>query len=123
LPIFFFTLEISFCLFHFGKSLYKKVVSLGLSEKYNTDKNFKLLLKCFNSLAFVPPHSVIKEFEKLKQKLLKEYQEQNVKMVVVYFEQTYIKGHTFTIGKLNGFERVLANISLTKIRLKDLIMA
>jgi hypothetical protein len=90
-------------------------VLIWVPKKYNTDKNFKLSLKCFNSLIFVCPHSVIKEFENLKQKLLKEYPEKNVKMFVVYFEQTYITAHTLTIEKWIGYERVLADTYLQKI--------
>ena len=42
------------CLFHFGQSIWRWIQNKGLVTEYKTNKNFKISIKLFLNLAFVP---------------------------------------------------------------------
>jgi hypothetical protein len=47
------------CLFHMGQSLYRHIQRNNiLNHLYTHDENFQISMKCFQSLAFVPPEEV-----------------------------------------------------------------
>ncbi|XP_068234088.1 uncharacterized protein [Palaemon carinicauda] len=53
------------CLFNLGQSLYWKITDLGLREKYNTESDFFLKVRCFSALAFIPVAGVEEAYEEL----------------------------------------------------------
>ena len=72
------------CLFHLGQSCWRKICELGQREKYNTNADFAIKIKCFTALAFVPPEHVVTSFEELSD------DEEVPAEFVAYFESTYI---------------------------------
>ena len=53
------------CIFHLGQSIWRKISALGYSARYNTDEDFKLKIKSFCALAFLPIVDVVEAFENL----------------------------------------------------------
>ena len=51
--------------FHFGQSLYRKVVEIGLKVQYQEDENLKKYVKKIISLALVPTDKVQDVFVEL----------------------------------------------------------
>ena len=72
------------CLFHMSQSCWRKLSEIGMQKRYNTDDNFKLLMKSFCALAFLPTSAVIPAFEKLVDC------DEIPSAFVSYFEYTYI---------------------------------
>jgi transposase-like protein len=54
--------EIGTCLFHFAQNIFRKIGTLGYINKNKNDYNFRLMLKCLNSLTFVPISKMYEEF-------------------------------------------------------------
>ena len=42
------------CFFHFKQSMWRRITELGLTITYNSDSNYRKLLKLPQALAFVP---------------------------------------------------------------------
>ena len=57
--------EMTGCLFHLAKNLYRKVVELGLKVTYETNSEFNQSIKSFTALAFLPPNHVLDGFLEL----------------------------------------------------------
>lgn len=55
------------CFFHLGQSLYRQVQSLGHSDRYLNDDDFREHVKMIAALAFVPPNHVVDAFELLEE--------------------------------------------------------
>ena len=47
--------DLTGCLFHLAKNLYKKVVELGHKVTYEMSSEFNQCIKFFTALAFLPP--------------------------------------------------------------------
>lgn len=73
------------CLYHLSQNIYRKVQSLGLQEKYQTDAEFSLLMRMIPALAFVPIDEIINVFEELQEAMSPEGIP-----VLDYFEDSYI---------------------------------
>ena len=73
------------CLYHLSQNIYRKVQSLGLQERYQTDAEFSLLMRMIPALAFAPIHEVINVFEELQEAMSPEGIP-----VLDYFEYSYI---------------------------------
>jgi len=59
--------QISGCLFHLGKSIYRHIEKLpAVDARYCNDEEYKLSLKRLQALSFVEPRDVIAYFETLK---------------------------------------------------------
>ena len=59
------SLNIKGCLFHLSQWCWRKIYELGCRNQYNTDDEFKLLMKSFCALAFLKTDKVISAFEQL----------------------------------------------------------
>ena len=57
--------DLTGCLFHLAKNLYKKVVEFGLKAIYETNSGFNQSIKCFTALALLPTSHVIDGFFEL----------------------------------------------------------
>jgi hypothetical protein len=77
--------KIQGCLYHLSQNIYRKVQSLGLQERYQTDAEFSLLMRMIPALAFVPIDEVINVFEELQEAMSPEGIP-----VLDYFEDSYI---------------------------------
>ena len=73
------------CLYHLSQNIYRKVQSLGLQEKYQSDSDFSLLMRMIPALAFVPLVKVVEVFEELQEAMPEEGLP-----VLDYFEDAYI---------------------------------
>lgn len=58
--------SVYYCLFHFGQCVIRRLRTLGLIKFYKNDEKYRIYMKMFCSLAFVPPTKVLHEFKKLK---------------------------------------------------------
>lgn len=76
--------SISTCLFHFGQNIYRKVCEFGFKQKYHTDDEFSIKIRCLCALAFLPVDDVTEGFEELTE------DEDIPQEIVSYFEATYI---------------------------------
>ena len=59
------TIEVSGCFFHFGQSLFRKIVEIGLKKQYQEDDDLKKFVKKIISLALVPKDHVQDVFVEL----------------------------------------------------------
>ena len=48
------------CFFHFAQSLYRKIQSEGLQQRYSNDPEFSLQLRMLAALAMVPENDVVR---------------------------------------------------------------
>lgn len=104
--------NIYFCLFHFGQCIWRKIQKFGLSKLYLEDQDFRLFLKCFSSLAFVPVYKVEHEFEKLKNKAI-TYKNDNLTRFVNYFEKNFVMSKKYPAFSWSAYGRVKYNLDLT----------
>ena len=81
------------CYFHFRQSLYRKIQTLGLQQKYASDLEFSHNMKKYASLAFVPPDDVQEAFASLKSSMQVEVDEK-LGNYSSYVEKTYIGTQT-----------------------------
>lgn len=80
--------NVSGCFFHLNQAIVRKVNSLGLKRKYETEVEFSLLVKSIPSLAFVPQDEVVERFEDLAG-LFED--EPSVNDFLTYFKNNYIE--------------------------------
>ena len=104
--------QLFFCLFHFGQIIWRKVQKLGLANIYIKNADFRLYIKCFTSLAFVPPENVLNEFKKLQEKS-KEFNFPEVICFIEYFEKNFIKNCKYERLSWNAYERLMDGTDLT----------
>ena len=104
--------KIHFCLFHLGQSIWRKIQNLSFSQLYIQNTNFRLLVKCFLSLAFVPLEFLSEEYTKLIKKSL-EFKDVDMNPFIKYFEKNYIKSKKYPLEAWNAFDRVKNGINLT----------
>ena len=103
---------IYFCLFHFGQCIWRKLQKLGLSKDFLHNVEFRLFIKCFTSLAFVPVNSVEAEYKKLLKKSF-GFKEINLTSFCMYFEKNFLKGTKYPIESWNAYDRIMENIPMT----------
>ena len=58
--------RLSGCHYHFGQSLWRKLQSYGLAERYRNDRRFKRLVRRFMSIGFLPTLLVRNNFNLLR---------------------------------------------------------
>ena len=104
--------NVYFCLFHLGQCLWRKIQKLGLSKLYFENSNFRLYMKCFSSLAFVPTEYIEQEFEKLKQRA-SEYESDKLSEFIIYFEKNFIRSMKYPLFSWNANQRLNNNVELT----------
>lgn len=76
------------CLFHFGKIIWRRVQTEGLSRKYGNDEDFSMQIRMLKSLAFVPPEEISNYFKELQKVFDKD-----AKTVGKWFQKNYITGN------------------------------
>jgi hypothetical protein len=75
------------CFYHLSQSIYRKVQTSALQERYAWDEAFSLAVRLLTALAFVPPEHVVDAFERVQENLPAE-----TEPISDYFEDTYIVG-------------------------------
>lgn len=90
------TSNISCCFFHLSQSVIRKVTELGLKVRYETVRDFQMLVKSLPSLAFVPVDELSEVYEQLAAAFPDE---PTCNDLLTYFESTYIRGPR--IGRQN----------------------
>ena len=77
--------QIQFCFFHMSQSVWRHVQSSGNTHNYNSDLNFRELIRMLLATAFLPVEDVPTAFELLQGMASEESQP-----IFNYFEDTYI---------------------------------
>lgn len=91
-----FTPSIHGCSFHYMKSIYQRIVKLGLKKEFFSNNIFRSLVKKFMHLCYLKKNTILEQFNVIKNTILKnEHKFNNViynKMLefLVYFESTWI---------------------------------
>ena len=80
--------EVSGYFFHFGQSLYWKVVEIGLKVQYQEDENLKKYVKKFISLALVPMDKVQDVFVELCESERPDYD--SIDQFLDYMTEAYV---------------------------------
>jgi hypothetical protein len=104
------SLEIRGCFFHFCQSIYRKVNTIGFSETYKTNDNFKLWVRGLMSLALVPLDRFDEAFRNI---ISKKTKIKDIFVLIDYFKTTWISGnfspsmwnHFFNIGPRTNNKR------------------
>jgi hypothetical protein len=73
------------CFYHLSQSVYRKVQTSALQERYAWDEAFSLAVRLLPALAFVPPEHAVDAFERVQENLPAE-----AEPISDYFEDTYI---------------------------------
>lgn len=86
--------HICLCLFHFGQSLYRKVIEVGLQAQYNMeDSPVKRWVLSAIGLAFVPCEDVVETFLQLQDEIDEENDDMiRLEDIAEYLDRTYIRG-------------------------------
>lgn len=77
------------CHFHLSQSIWRKVQEVGLATKYG-DIPFALNIRKLSALAFLPADEIPSAFLEVAELLSNE--EPNTKLLLKYFEETYVLG-------------------------------
>ena len=72
------------CFYHLSQSVYCKVQTSGLQERYASDEAFSLAVRLLPALAFVPPEHVVHAFERVQENLPAE-----AESISDYFEDIF----------------------------------
>ena len=75
----------SACLFHFSKSIYRKVQKLGIAKRYINDAELRNKIKMITALAFAPAQDTIPSFHALA-----AHSEDDKQPALDYFETTCV---------------------------------
>lgn len=75
------------CLFHFGQSVYRRVVAEGHKQLYDTSEDYSLSVRMLIALAFIPADRIVDVYNILKPTLPDECES-----LCEYLEDTYILG-------------------------------
>ena len=104
------------CLFHFVQSNCRWIQNKRLVAEYKTNKNFKISIKLFLNLAFVPTQDLNRYYKAILN-WIGENGVQNLSGFISYFEYTYFSIYDnnenieqkciFSASSWNAYERVL----------------
>lgn len=83
------------CLFHFGQSLFRHIIQIGLKQIYRSNPDFAWHMKFFIALAFVPESKVYDAYDAILNEPFFTYDENKIYNTEIhnfidYFEATYI---------------------------------
>jgi hypothetical protein len=79
------------CFFHFSQSIWRKIKELGLVERYRNDEYFRMIMKSFSALAFVPSQEVITTFGSLADEMTDNFgEEEAYNTFIEYFVMTWV---------------------------------
>lgn len=104
--------RIYFCLFHFGQCIWRKVQKMGLSKMFISDMEFRLHIKSYLSLAFVPNEHVHDEYFNLKDKGKMKFPEINLNEFWKYFSETFMT-ELYPVASWSAYFRLFNDIPLT----------
>jgi hypothetical protein len=77
------------CYFHLSQAVIRKLQEIGLKKKYETDSDFKILVKCLLSLSFVPINDVPALFDLITE----NFPDDDIcNSLLEYFQSTYVRG-------------------------------
>ena len=79
--------NIQFCFYHLTQSIWRKIQSLGLTNRYENDNEFRLFCGQIDALAFLPLEEVNDGIEYLKETVPEE-----AEALLNYFDSTYVSG-------------------------------
>lgn len=82
--------SIAGCYFHLNQSLVRKVGNVGLKERFDTNFEFKLLVKSLAALCMVPPADVPALYDHLSDSF--PANDEACDDLLSYFERTYVRG-------------------------------
>ncbi|KAI0979699.1 hypothetical protein GJ496_004653 [Pomphorhynchus laevis] len=103
------------CTSHLGQAAYMKLQRCGLSSLYNSDENFRRLIKMFLNLTYSPPDRVPTFFSLISENLLLNYSD--AAELIEYFKRQYIgdesRSSIYSILFWNCCLRVLNSIPRT----------
>lgn len=89
--------NIQFCFYHLTQSIWRKIQSLGLTNRYENDNGFRLFCGQIDALAFLPLEEVSEGMD-----LLKETAPEEAESLVHYFDSTYVSGQLRPRRNNNG---------------------
>ena len=111
--------NITGCFFHLGQCVWRKIINVGLRERYVNEENVRTLIKMMTCTAFLPTDDVIKGFEALRN--LESYNE-DLDVIFDYFEDNYIgrpmsnnrrRRPKFPLSMWNVFDRLQTGLPRT----------
>ena len=105
---------VSGCYFHLCQSINRKVNELGLKTVYESNNDFRIYVRCFPALAFVPPGDVIDAFDILSETKPDGLQEETIdqlNLFIDFFEHTYVRGRRLR-GKGENYGQLVFSIDL-----------
>ncbi|KAG0437973.1 hypothetical protein DMUE_3373 [Dictyocoela muelleri] len=82
--------NVSYCYFHFGQSIWRKIQQIGLSGNYLQDENFDIDVKKIILLAFLQPTVIAFEYCQLKAHMINNYEYSRLNDLFNYLERMYI---------------------------------
>ena len=88
--------EIHGCFFHLCQSTWRKIQSLGLTNRYKTDKNVQEFCGVLDALAFLPENDVLEGMT-----YLRSICPDSLDALVCYFDQTYVTGTHTAVNTTN----------------------
>ncbi|ELP95152.1 hypothetical protein EIN_428980 [Entamoeba invadens IP1] len=77
------------CHFHFCQSLYRRVLTMGLSRRFVEGDTFKLGVKMLMATAYLPEDVIVETFKRIKSEMCGD---EDFEKFLEYFENNYIKG-------------------------------
>ena len=79
---------IQYCFYHLTQSIWRKIQSLGLTNLYESDDDFRLFCGQIDALAFLPLHEVSEGMTYLRESAPEESTP-----LLEYFDTNYVTGH------------------------------
>ena len=79
--------QLSGCLFHLVKNVYRCVCENRYKVRYNENENFRASLRALQAISFVPPNDVIPRFLEIRSQVSSSLA---LKKLYKYFGDTYI---------------------------------
>ena len=83
------------CWFHFTKAIYERILKIGLSKLYKTNKTFKKWIRNLMAVPFLPEEEIRSTYFSLELPLLGllDSAKELVKLFISYFNRTWINGN------------------------------
>ena len=81
-------MQIQYCFYHLTQSSWRQIQSLGLTNMYKEDNEFRLFCGQLDALAFLPLWEVHEGIQYIKQTI-----SEAAEPLVDYFDRTYDSGH------------------------------
>ena len=94
------TTHIRGCYFHFCQAVYRKVQTLGLSQRYVNDESSRVCIRKLLALAFVPKVNIPQTFDILKANCPEE-----LRAIFDYYEDYWIKTVDLSLWNMHGILR------------------